>query len=102
MRDLAQLREDIAVMGTRFGYLDNFILKRYGAAVQPYYCHLCGKCEATCPKGVAISTINRCLMYEEAYRALFSPGPLTMRSRRPYPPLCAWIVRTVWQDASQT
>jgi predicted aldo/keto reductase-like oxidoreductase len=69
MRDLAQLREDIAVMGTRFGYLDNFILKRYGAAVQPYYCHLCGKCEATCPKGVAISTINRCLMYEEAYKS---------------------------------
>ena len=69
MRDLAQLREDIAVMGTRFGYLDNFILKRYGAAVQPYYCHLCGKCEATCPKGVAISTINRCLMYAEAYKS---------------------------------
>jgi uncharacterized protein len=69
MRDLAQLREDIAVMGTRFGYLDNFILKRYGAAVQPYYCHLCGKCEATCPKGVEISTINRCLMYAEAYKS---------------------------------
>jgi uncharacterized protein len=69
MRDLAQLREDIAVMGTRFGYFDNFILKRYGAAVQPYYCHLCGKCEATCPKGVAISTINRCLMYAEAYKS---------------------------------
>lgn len=69
MRDLAQLREDIAVMRTRFGYLDNFILKRYGAAVQPYYCHLCGKCEETCPKGVAISTINRCLMYAEAYKS---------------------------------
>jgi hypothetical protein len=69
MRDLAQLREDVAVMRTRFGYLDNFILKRYGAAVQPYYCHLCGKCEATCPKGVAISTINRCLMYAEAYKS---------------------------------
>ena len=69
MRDLAQLREDIAVMRTRFGYLDNFILERYGAAVQPYYCHLCGKCEATCPKGVAISTINRCLMYAEAYKS---------------------------------
>ena len=69
MRDLAQLREDIAIMGTHFGYLDNFILKRYGAAIQPYYCHLCGKCEETCPKGVAISTINRCLMYAEAYKS---------------------------------
>jgi predicted aldo/keto reductase-like oxidoreductase len=69
MRDMAELREDIAVMGMRFGYLDKLILKRYGAAIQPYYCHLCGDCEATCPKGVAISTINRCLMYTEAYKS---------------------------------
>ena len=69
MRDITQLREDIAVMGTRFGYFDNRILERYGTAVAPYYCHLCAQCEATCPRGAAISTINRCLMYEEAYRS---------------------------------
>jgi hypothetical protein len=69
MRDLAQLREDIAVMGMKFGYMDKLILKHYGAAVRPYYCHLCGKCEATCPRGVAISTVNRCLMYAEAYKS---------------------------------
>jgi len=69
MRDMAELREDISVMGMKFGYLDKLILKRYGAAVRPYYCHLCGKCETTCPKGVAISTINRCLMYAEAYKS---------------------------------
>ena len=68
MRDLAELREDIAVMGMKFGYLDNLILKRYGAAVKQYYCHLCGECETTCPRGVAISTINRCLMYKEGYK----------------------------------
>jgi len=68
MRDMAELREDIAVMGMRYGYLDRLILKHYGAAVKNYYCHLCGKCETTCPKGVAISTINRCLMYKEGYK----------------------------------
>jgi hypothetical protein len=68
MRDMAELREDISVMGMKFGYLDKLILKRYGAAVKHYYCHLCGECEGTCPKGVAISTINRCLMYEEGYK----------------------------------
>jgi predicted aldo/keto reductase-like oxidoreductase len=68
MRDMAELREDIAVMGMKFGYLDKLILKRYGAAVKNYYCHLCGECETTCPKGVAISTINRCLMYKEGYK----------------------------------
>jgi uncharacterized protein len=69
MRDITQLREDIAVMGMRFGYLDKLILKRYAKAVEPYYCHLCGQCEATCPRGAAISTINRCLMYAEAYKS---------------------------------
>lgn len=69
MRDMAELREDIAVMGMPFGYADERILKRYGAAVEPYYCHFCGKCEATCPQGVEISTINRSLMYAEGYKS---------------------------------
>jgi hypothetical protein len=67
MTALAELREDIAVMGMKFGYMDKLILKHYGAAVRPYYCHLCGKCETTCPKSVRISEINRCLMYAEGY-----------------------------------
>lgn len=69
MRDLSHLREDIAVMGMQFGYLDKLILKRYGASIRSCYCHLCGKCEATCPYGVEISTINRSLLYAEAYRS---------------------------------
>jgi predicted aldo/keto reductase-like oxidoreductase len=69
MRDISHLREDISVMGMRFGYLDGLTLERYGKAVQPYYCNLCAKCEPTCPRGVAISSINRCLMYAEAYKS---------------------------------
>jgi len=67
MRDTAELREDIAVMGMRFSVVDRMILKGYGAAIGPYYCRLCGKCEASCPEGVEISTINRCLMYADGY-----------------------------------
>ncbi|MBP2674060.1 MAG: putative oxidoreductase of aldo/keto reductase family [Deltaproteobacteria bacterium] len=67
MKDLAQLKEDIAVMGMPFGHADGRALQRYGAAIQPFYCHLCGKCEDSCPKGVEISTINRSLMYAEGY-----------------------------------
>ncbi len=69
MRDLRELREDIAVMGMRFSYVDGLILKGYGAAIRPAYCHLCARCEETCPRGVEISVINRCLMYAEAYRS---------------------------------
>jgi predicted aldo/keto reductase-like oxidoreductase len=67
MKDLTQLREDVAVMGMEFRHADARILQRYSAAVQPYYCHICGRCEATCPSGVEISTINRALMYTEGY-----------------------------------
>lgn len=69
MRNMAELREDIAVMGMPFSYADERILNRYSAAIDPYYCTLCGQCEGTCPQGVEISTINRSLMYAEGYKS---------------------------------
>jgi len=49
MRDMGHLREDIAVMGMRLTLADSLILRTYGAAVASRYCHMCGKCEDTCP-----------------------------------------------------
>jgi uncharacterized protein len=69
MRDMGHLREDIAVMGMRMTIADSLILRYYGAAVASQYCHMCGKCEETCPRGVQISVVNRSLMYAEAYRS---------------------------------
>jgi uncharacterized protein len=65
MKDLAQLQENIAVMGMPFKYADRRILERYAEAVEPYFCSMCGCCEQGCPRGVEISTINRSLMYAE-------------------------------------
>ena len=70
MKDLAQLKEDTSVMGLALTRRDEQILKRYGQAISPYYCQLCGRCEGLCSRGVAISDINRCLMYAEAYGSL--------------------------------
>ncbi|HLO25365.1 MAG TPA: 4Fe-4S dicluster domain-containing protein, partial [Geobacteraceae bacterium] len=33
--------------------------------ISPFYCSFCGSCEAGCPRGVEISTVNRALMYAE-------------------------------------
>jgi hypothetical protein len=69
MKDLAQLRDDISVMGMPFQYADERILRKYHDAIAGFYCDLCGTCEGTCPRGVQISTVNRALMYAEgAYR----------------------------------
>jgi predicted aldo/keto reductase-like oxidoreductase len=71
MKDLTQLREDIAVMGMPFTYADERRLDRYAEAIAPFYCTFCGSCEAGCPRGVEISTVNRALMYAEGgYRDL--------------------------------
>jgi uncharacterized protein len=86
MRSMPELREDIGAMGLKLSCFDELVLKRYGAAVQPYYCHFCEKCEPTCPSGVAIGTINRCVMYAEAYknrelsRATYGDVPATARA----------------------
>lgn len=67
MQNMSMVVEDMAVMGMRFGRADARILERYSRAIEPYYCRLCGRCEGTCPKGVAISVVNRSLMYAEGY-----------------------------------
>jgi hypothetical protein len=65
MKDMTQLREDIAVMGMSFNYADVRRLDHYAEEIAPFYCNFCGACEAGCPKGVEISTVNRALMYAE-------------------------------------
>lgn len=65
MKDLSQLKEDIAVMGMPLKYSDQRRLDRYAEAIAPYYCAFCGSCESGCPRGVEISTVNRSLMYAE-------------------------------------
>jgi predicted aldo/keto reductase-like oxidoreductase len=81
MKDLSQLKEDIAVMGMPFTYADRRILDRYNSAVQSYYCDFCAGCAGTCPLGVEISTINRSLMYAEGYRN----GDLALSTYREVP-----------------
>ncbi len=81
MRNISELKEDIAVMGMSFSYADERILKQYSASVRSYYCDLCGKCEGTCPLGVQISTVNRSLMYAEGYKN----GELALSTYREIP-----------------
>jgi len=69
MANLAQLEEDMAVMDMdlKLSHADAQILECYGAAIDARYCHQCRACAATCPRGVDIPTVNRCLMYAEGY-----------------------------------
>jgi uncharacterized protein len=71
MKDMDMLKEDISVMGMmKLTRRDERILERYGEAIRPYYCHLCAGCEDGCPQNVAVSVVNRCLMYAESYGSM--------------------------------
>jgi len=67
MINLEQLNEDLAVMGLPMTKADLEILERYQEAIARYHCRGCGKCEGTCPRGVDVASVNRCLMYAEGY-----------------------------------
>jgi uncharacterized protein len=69
MKDMSMLKEDLSVMGMPMTLADRRTLDIYGKSIESRYCHLCTQCEGTCPNGVAISVINRSLMYAEAYKA---------------------------------
>lgn len=69
MQNTAMFQEDVAVMGMKLSRSDIGILEKYGNAITPFYCHLCARCESTCPHHVAISTVNRSLMYLDGYGA---------------------------------
>ncbi|MBP1731325.1 MAG: putative oxidoreductase of aldo/keto reductase family [Deltaproteobacteria bacterium] len=68
MRTVEQVAHMVPAMGAKMTKADERILKSYAQAIDPFYCRLCGQCEGTCPNGVAISTVNRALMYAEGYR----------------------------------
>jgi predicted aldo/keto reductase-like oxidoreductase len=95
MVDLQQVIEDTEVMKMiKLTRVDEQILSRYSAAIAPFYCMGCGECKSTCPRGVAIPTVNRCLMYAEGY------GDMEL-ARSTYAELPAERTASVCPDCSQ-
>ena len=70
IKDMRMLQENMAVMGMKLTAGDMRILERYSKAIDGYYCHFCAKCEPTCPQKVAISVINRSILYFESYGSM--------------------------------
>ena len=67
MVTIQQVVENAKVMGSGMSWHDRKTLDRYAKAIDQIYCRMCGACERTCPKQVAISDVMRCMMYAEGY-----------------------------------
>jgi uncharacterized protein len=70
MKTIAHIKELMPVMGMKLSRTDIRVLEKYGQAIDSYYCRLCGQCEGSCPNGVAVSVVNRAIMYAEGYGEL--------------------------------
>ena len=67
MVSFAQVDENVAVMGTKFGARDAEILEQYGQLIDREICRFCQDCDAACPAGVSLIDVNRVLMYADGY-----------------------------------
>lgn len=68
-----QLSDDIAVMGMKLTLGERSNLKRFSESTKGYYCHGiagCSECQGTCPEGVDIREINRCINYAYGYGSI--------------------------------
>ena len=67
MLTIQQVAENTKVMGSGMSWHDRKTLDRYARAIDKVYCRMCGACERSCPKQVAIPDVMRCMMYAEGY-----------------------------------
>ncbi len=70
MTSFEQLADDVAIMGKKLTFDDRRILKRYSEKADGRYCSGvsgCTECKDTCPFGVNVCEINRCINYADGY-----------------------------------
>lgn len=67
MLNYRQLEEDLGVVGMSLTKAERANLCRFVAENSKDYCHLCGRCQNSCPSQIQTSTILRCLAYYESY-----------------------------------
>ncbi len=67
VRTIKEVDEDVAVMGEQLTAKEAAALKRHMMLVKADMCVMCGACLGTCPKGLDVPNVNRCLMYHEDY-----------------------------------
>jgi heterodisulfide reductase subunit C len=62
-----QLEQNFKVMSELFTDGDARLLSARLEEISPYFCRMCGRCEAKCPKGLPVSDMVRFVMYADGY-----------------------------------
>ena len=67
MTDMDQLDDNFKAMTSHYTESDEKLLAEHLRYIAPLYCRMCGECDGTCPKGLPIADMLRCLTYAEGY-----------------------------------
>lgn len=67
LRTFQILEENLAVIGSGLTRREEEALMRYAQATSPLHCRMCGTCQESCPRGIAVSDIQRFLAYHDGY-----------------------------------
>lgn len=70
MPNLEQLQANARSAAQSFTDADRKLLAAEVARMSPYYCRMCGRCEAACRRGLPVPDVLRYLMYAEGYENL--------------------------------
>jgi len=68
MVSFSQVDENVKASGKRLGWGGKKALDQYARAIGDRHCGLCGECAGSCPNGVDVPSVLRCLTYLEGYR----------------------------------
>ena len=66
-QDMGQLDENLRAMAEPYGPGEEKLLAQQLQFITPLYCRTCGKCEATCAKGLPVADVLRYLSYADGY-----------------------------------
>jgi predicted aldo/keto reductase-like oxidoreductase len=67
MQDMEQLDENLRAMAEPYGPDEEKLLAQQLEFITPLYCRTCGKCEATCARGLPVADVLRYLSYADGY-----------------------------------
>ena len=62
-----QMEEDLAASISPLSAAEGRTLRRFVRENGRDYCHFCGRCEGSCPAGIATTSVQRALAYHESY-----------------------------------
>ena len=67
MTDMSQLEQNFQAMSEPFIDADSKVLTARLDEISPYFCRMCGRCQAQCPKGLPVADMVRFVMYADGY-----------------------------------